>query len=443
MPRIGLRSNTKPSARVIKKPLQPPLPTTSPSPSLSGPLESSRASRVSSVPLPSPLLALPPEVRLNIYWHALQGRIVLFDLAQEWKRRWCDCYQIHYYDDLYDEYADAFKWSAGLCNLSGDPAHDMDENGVGQWQAGQYNSRVKSCHCQSASTWQLLSVCRQTYFEALPVFYQLTKFSFSSPRHFWNFYVRIDKHAPLLEHCAETLGWYNTSAVTKESPESCWARSESPKLAWDGDDSFIPLKESRGSDLTPSLCWPPCTRFPMPEYLALRNPELHISSLSMIRSMQVLFDSNLRQANVVFNRVIKEMHNLQEFCVGFRSLSDFFERSGAPRHWWVERICQVRGLRKFDLRFEDESFLPSQWTLHYSEHGLGRQLRACIQVLEQICQRSASDQDATCQNWYINRLNGVILCEVVCEMIDQVLMDSDEVNEPYDDGQSDIGYEEP
>ena len=398
---------------------------------------------MSSVPLPSSLLALPLEVRLNIYWHALQGRIVLFDLAQEWKRRWCDCYQIHYYDDLYDEYADAFKWSAGLCNLSGDPAHDTDEDGVGQSQAGQYNSRVKACHCQSASTWQLLSVCRQTYFEALPVFYQLTKFSFSSPRHFWNFYVKIDKHAPLLEDCAETQGWYNTSMVTKKSPKSCRARSKSPKLAGDGDGSFIPLKESRGSNLTPGLWGRPCTRFPKPEYLTLRNPELHISSLSMVRSMQILFDSNLRQADVVFNRVIKEMHNLQEFCVGFRSLSDFFERSGAPRHWWVERICEVRGLRKFDLRFEDESIRLSLWTLHYSKHGLGRQLGACIQVLKQICQRSASDQDATCRNRYINRLSGVKLYEMVYKMIDQILMDSDEVNEfddneVDDDGQSDI-----
>jgi len=412
MPRIGLRSNAKRSARVIKN-------------SSLAPLEPSRTSTVSSAPLPSPLLALPLEVRLDIYWHALQGRIILFDLAQERKRRRSDCYQIHYYDDLYDEYAGAFKWSAGLCNLSGDPAHDVDENGV-----GQYNSRAKACHCQSASTWQLLSVCRQTYFEALPVFYQLTKFSFSSPRHFWNFYVRIDKHAPLLEDCAETEGWYNTS----------------PELAWDGDGdgdgSFIPLKESRGSDLTPSLCWPPCAQFPEPKYLTLRNPELHISSLSMIRSMQILFDSNLRQADVAFNRVIKEMHNLQEFCVGFRLLSDFFERSGAPRHWWVERICQVRGLHKFDLRFEDESFRPSQWTLHYSEHGLGRQLGACIQVLKQICQGSTSDQDATCQNWSIDRLNDVKLYEVVCEMIDQILMDSDEADESYDDEQSDVEYDE-
>lgn len=83
----------------------------------------------------------------------------------------------------------------------------------------------------------------------------------------------------------------------------------------------------------------------------------------------------------------------------------------------------MRGLRKFDLRFEDESFLPS----------LGRQLGACIQVLKQICQRSASDQDATCRNRYINRLSGVKLYEVVYEMIDQILMDSDEVNKSDDD----------
>lgn len=149
--------------------------------------------------------------------------------------------------------------------------------------------------------------------------------------------------------------------------------------------------------------------------------------------MQILFDSNLRQADVVFNRVIKEMHNLQEFCVGFRSLLDFFEHSRGPRDWWVERICQVRGLRKFDLRFEDESFPPSLWTLHYSKDGLRRQLGACIQVLKQICQRSVSDQDATCQNRYINRLSGVELYEVVYEMIDQILMGSDKVNESDDD----------
>src|ERR1700733_11920765 len=82
----------------------------------------------------------------------------------------------------------------------------------------------KACHCQSASTWQLLSVCRQTYFEALPVFYQLTKFSFSSPRHFWNFYVRIDKHAPLLEPCDATQGWYNSKSYS--------LRSKSPELSW-------------------------------------------------------------------------------------------------------------------------------------------------------------------------------------------------------------------
>jgi hypothetical protein len=160
----------------------------------------------------------------------------------------------------------------------------------------------------------------------------------------------------------------------------------------------------------------------------------------MIRSMQVLFDSNLRQSDVVFNRVIKEMHNLAEFCVGFRSPLDFFERSGAPRCWWVERICQVRGLRKFDLRFEDESFQSGQRILHYSEHGLGRQFGACIQVLKQICQKSASDQDATRQNWYINRLNGVKLYEVVYEMIDRILMDGDEADGFYDDGQ--LGTEE-
>jgi hypothetical protein len=83
----------------------------------------------------------------------------------------------------------------------------------------------------------------------------------------------------------------------------------------------------------------------------------------------------------------------------------------------------VRGLRKFDLRFEDRGFQSCLERSHYSDGGLGRQFGACIQVLKQICQTSASDQDATCQNWYINRLNDVKLHEVVDEMIGQILMD--------------------
>lgn len=404
MPRMCLRSNTKPSSGVIKTPLQQPLPTTSSSPSPSALQKSSKTSTVFSAPLPSPFLALPLEVRLDIYLHALQGRMVLFDTTSDGLRI-KDRYQIHYYDGLYDKYAGAFKWSAGLHNLSGVPHCDTDMSGT-RWVRSYGDSRYKTCHCQSASTWEFLSVCRQIYFEALPIFYQLTKFSFSSPRHFWNFYVRIDKHARCLERCGATQGWYNTS---------CWLRSESSELAWDGDGSFIPLNESRGSNLTPRLGLNKFGEAPKPIFLARRNPELYIGSLSMIRSMQVLFGSNLRRANAVFNRVIEEMHSLQEFCVGFRSHWDFFERSGAPRRWWVERICQVRGLRKFDLRFLERS--------RYSDGGLGRQFGACIQVLKQICQTSASDQDATCQNWYINRLNNVKLHEVVDEMIGQILMD--------------------
>jgi hypothetical protein len=53
--------------------------------------------------------------------------MVLFDTISGKRKR--DRYQIHYYDDLYDEYAGAFKWSAGLCNFSGDPDYDTDENG--------------------------------------------------------------------------------------------------------------------------------------------------------------------------------------------------------------------------------------------------------------------------------------------------------------------------
>jgi hypothetical protein len=149
--------------------------------------------------------------------------------------------------------------------------------------------------------------------------------------------------------------------------------------------------------------------------------------------MQILFDPNLRQANVVF-RAIKEMHKLQEFCVGFRSPFDFFEYSGALKHQWVERICQVRGLRKFDLRFEDENFPYRPEKLHHSFSYLRRKFRACTQVLKQICQRSASDQDATYQNWYINRLDDVKLYDVVDEMIGQILTNSDE---PHCDGESD------
>jgi hypothetical protein len=37
-----------------------------------------------------------------------------------------------------------------------------------------------------------------------------------------------------------------------------------------------------------------CVEAQDPKYPTLQNPELHISSLSMIRSLQVLFDSNLR-----------------------------------------------------------------------------------------------------------------------------------------------------
>ena len=159
--------------------------------------------------------------------------------------------------------------------------------------------------------------------------------------------------------------------------------------------------------------------------------------------MQVLFDSNLRQANVVFNRAIKEMHSLQEFCVGFRSPLDFFRRSGAPRRWWVERICRVRGLRKFDLRFEDESFQFRLERLHYSDDGHGRRLGVCIQVLKQICQRSRSDQDATCQNWYVDRLNYIKLF-AVDKVIGEILMDR--VGPQYDEEsdteeESDLGSE--
>jgi hypothetical protein len=219
--------------------------------------------------------------------------------------------------------------------------------------------------------------------------------------------------------------WYNTS---------CSLCSESPKLDWDGDGSSKPPKESQGRNTTPHTRPTEYVRAPKPKFLTLRIPELHISSLSMIRSMQILFDSNLGQANVVF-RAIKEMHKLQEFCVGFRSPFDFFEYSGAPKHRWVERICQVRGLRKFDLRFEDENFPYRPEKMHHSFSYLRRQFRACIQVLKQICQRSTSGRNATYQNWYINRLDDVKLYDVVDEMIGQILTNSDEVN-PYCGGES-------
>ena len=58
-------------------------------------------------------------------------------------------------------------------------------------------------------------------------------------------------------------------------------------------------------------------------------------------------------------------------------------------------------------------------------------------MLKQICQRSASIQDALCQNWYISRLDYVKSYEVVDEMIGQILTDGDEVNGSYCDGESD------
>jgi hypothetical protein len=269
MPRNGLRSNTQLAATITGRTLLPPqlfTPTSFPP----TPPKSRRAEAASSASLPSPLLALPPEVRLNIYRHALQGRLVLFDQVH---RHWEDCYQIHYYDDFYDEYADTFKWSAGLCNLSRAFAYDTDENGFGRRGGSPtIDNRLKIYHYKSVPTWQLLCTYRQVYFEALPVFYQLIKFSFSSPRHFWNFYVRIDKNAPLLEDFDETLGWYNTSMETEEVSRSGRTRSKSPKPHCVLGGSFIPLEEYRATDQPHSLCWPARThrnKVRKPKYLTL------------------------------------------------------------------------------------------------------------------------------------------------------------------------------
>jgi hypothetical protein len=149
-----------------------------------------------------------------------------------------------------------------------------------------------------------------------------------------------------------------------------------------------------------------CVEAQDPKYPTLQNPELHISSLSMIRSLQVLFDSNLRQAHVAFNRIVLEMPNLREFCVGFRSPLDFFQHSGAPKRWWLKRICRVRALDKFDLRFEEESFRSGMERLHYREHGLGPQFDACMRVLKQICESTATKGNAVSEGRYISDPHG-------------------------------------
>jgi hypothetical protein len=196
-------------------------PATSASPSASENSNNYQAFVAASAPQFFPLLALTLEIRLEIYRYALQGRLVLFDQSQKRYNKSQDNYQNHYYDEMHDEYAGVFKWSAGLCNLSGDPDLDTGSNGDGELLGLQSPSpEARSCRCQNVAIWQVLCVCHQVYFEALPIFYHLTKFSFSSPRHFWNFYVKVDKKAPLLEDCNETQGWYNTSIEAKDAPSS-------------------------------------------------------------------------------------------------------------------------------------------------------------------------------------------------------------------------------
>jgi hypothetical protein len=227
----------------------PPSPTGNPASAftLQNSTHSQNLVTFSGPPCP-PFLALPLDVRLDIYHHAFRGRLVLVDRARKRHNQWHDCYQIHYHDEWYDEYADTFKWSAGLCNLSGNPAHDTDENGDGEWAGSRAPfPRINSCHCLNAPTWPLLCLCHQVYFEALPVFYPLSKFSFSSPRHFWNFHVRVDKNAPLLEDCEETQGWYNRSMEIEEAPNSRWARSKSPKPSSNLRRRYLPLKECRAT----------------------------------------------------------------------------------------------------------------------------------------------------------------------------------------------------
>jgi hypothetical protein len=159
----------------------------------------------------------------------------------------------------------------------------------------------------------------------------------------------------------------------------------------------------------------------------------------MIRGLLVLFDSNLRQADVVFNGIIHEMPNLREFCVEFRSPLDFFYHTGAPRCWWVERMCQVRVLRKFDLRFEDESFSSGLEMLHYTESGHGPQVDACVLVLKHICESSTTDRNAMCKDSYIEDLHRNELYQKVCEFIEQVLMEDEreEAKASTDDSQAD------
>ena len=59
-------------------------------------------------------------------------------------------------------------------------------------------------------------------------------------------------------------------------------------------------------------------------------------------------------------------------------------------------------------------------------------------MLTQICQRSESSQDATCQNRYINSLADVKLFKVVDEMVGQILIDGDKVDGSYCNRESDM-----
>jgi hypothetical protein len=146
----------------------------------------------------------------------------------------------------------------------------------------------------------------------------------------------------------------------------------------------------------------------------------------------------LRQAHVVFKRVVHEMPNLREFCVGFRSPLDFFRRSGDPKPWWVKRICRVRGLRTFDLRFEEESFTSDMYRLHYRDHGLGPQIDTCIQVLKQICESSMNDRDTACEKRHTENSYGDELYQKISESIEQILKEKEheEANMSSDDAES-------
>ena len=140
---------------------------------------------------PSPLLNLPAEVRNVIYEFIVGGRL-LHDQSQ-----WPGSpkgYQTHDHDGIIYDTLLLWKWTAGSCNITGDRDLDVNLDGNGRrwidpnfrvgnpsFEKTKYRlSDCKACHCEGPSVWQLLCACHQIYVEALPFFYQSSKFSFKS-----------------------------------------------------------------------------------------------------------------------------------------------------------------------------------------------------------------------------------------------------------------------